>query len=104
MPAATPKSKPTVDVRAAVQRSRQYALDLFVGLTPDQISLEEVLQSEDAASWLVTLGLPGSLRKTSKSPMSQFNSVLVGTEPIFKQFTVRKRDGEVLGMTIRLPA
>ena len=103
MPVAAPKPKRSIDVRDAVQRSRQYAIDLFPGLAPDDISLEEVRQSEDETCWLVTLGLPGSLRHTKKTPLSQFNSVF-GADPIFKQFMVRKRDGQVLGMEIRQPA
>ena len=103
MPATAPKPKRSIDVRDAVQRSRQYAIDLYSGLAPDEISLEEVRQSEDESCWLVTLGLPGSLRHARKSPMFQINSVF-GADPIFKQFKVRKRDGQVLGMEIRQPA
>lgn len=95
-------SRGPVDVRAAVQSARRYAANWFPPLKPADFSLEEVKLSRSGGTFAITLGMP-NLARIPKNPAIAKLFQSASPPMIYKLFTVKRSDGEVLSMEIREP-
>ena len=91
-----------IDVKQAVQRAKDFAVDLYRNEKISRLGLEAIERTEDGKYWLVTLGF-SRLWSRSKSRKHPLDEVLRNVrEPQsgreYKVFKVDAQSGSVLGM------
>ncbi|OCR01902.1 hypothetical protein BCD67_05305 [Oscillatoriales cyanobacterium USR001] len=91
-----------IDVRAAVSAAENYLTSLQdkIGLTIQDLRLEEVELSEDKTYWLITIGF-NRLTDTANNPLGL--PTIPHHEREYKIFKIDAETGEVKSMKIRQP-
>lgn len=85
-----------IDVKKAVNTAKEYIQDFFAPETLSGLELEEVELSEDAKTWLVTLGF------TSKKEQN-VSELLASRQAMreYKLFRIDAETGQILSMKTR---
>jgi hypothetical protein len=87
-----------IDVKEAVQRARQYLMELFSDEQPQLVRLEEVELSEDEGTWRITLSFfPGTAPKSLAAALG----LPVPEQREYKTVAIRAADGKVQSVRIR---
>ncbi|MFH1860533.1 MAG: hypothetical protein ABH870_05930 [bacterium] len=81
-----------IDVKEAAQRANQYLQGLISNIT--NITLEEVELTDDEQFWLITL--------SGYSIAAGVQSLFGATDKVFKIFKIKRDNGEVVSMKIRI--